>query len=107
MESEDDFDMQDANESAEDDDFYSGGDDNAAGPAQAYDSDNDAEVADYEFIDNESDDSDDILSHRHQVIPIFFRFRSFSQLLVLFLFDYCSFSLILCKVEFFLESFSK
>ncbi|XP_044482540.1 probable E3 ubiquitin-protein ligase ARI8 isoform X2 [Mangifera indica] len=67
MESEDDFDMQDANESAEDDDFYSGGDDNAAGPAQAYDSDNDAEVADYEFIDNDSDDSDDILSHRYQL----------------------------------------
>ncbi|XP_031249338.1 probable E3 ubiquitin-protein ligase ARI8 [Pistacia vera] len=67
MESEDDFDMQDANESAEDDDFYSGGDDDAVGPAYAYDSDDDADVADYEFIDNDSDDSDDLVSHRHQL----------------------------------------
>ncbi|KAJ4721664.1 RBR-type E3 ubiquitin transferase [Melia azedarach] len=65
MESEDEFDMQDANESAEDDDFYSGGEDDAA-PSYAYDSD-DADVADYEFIDNDSDDSDDLVSHRHQL----------------------------------------
>lgn len=69
MESEDDFDMQDANnndvESA-DDDFYSGADDDAA---YAFDSD-DADVADYEFIDHDTDDSDDINSHRHQVLPV-------------------------------------
>lgn len=65
MESEDEFDMQDANASAEEDDFYSGGDDDAA-PAYAFDSD-DADVADYEFIDNDSDDSDDLVSNRHQV----------------------------------------
>ncbi|ESR41950.1 hypothetical protein CICLE_v10012327mg [Citrus x clementina] len=64
MESEDEFDMQDANASAEEDDFYSGGDDDAA-PAYAFDSD-DADVADYEFIDNDSDDSDDLVSNRHQ-----------------------------------------
>ncbi|CAN0859880.1 Probable E3 ubiquitin-protein ligase ARI8 [Linum grandiflorum] len=57
MESEDEFDMQDAAESAEDD-FYSGGDD-------GFDSD-DAGVADFEFISNDSDDSDDLISHRHQ-----------------------------------------
>ncbi|KAH7571288.1 hypothetical protein ACOSP7_013702 [Xanthoceras sorbifolium] len=62
MESEDDVDMQDANESAEDDDFYSGGDDDA-GPAYAFDSD---DADDYEFIDNDSDDSDDLASHRQQ-----------------------------------------
>ncbi|XP_044499740.1 probable E3 ubiquitin-protein ligase ARI8 [Mangifera indica] len=67
MESEDDFDMQDANESAEDDDFYSGFDDDAAGPAYAYDSDDDADVADYEFMHNDSDDSDDHIFHRHQL----------------------------------------
>ncbi|CAI0401922.1 unnamed protein product [Linum tenue] len=55
MESEDDFDMQDAAESAEDD-FYSGGDD-------GFDTD---DADDYEFIDNDSDDSDDLVSHRHQ-----------------------------------------
>ncbi|GAY60964.1 hypothetical protein CUMW_206140 [Citrus unshiu] len=65
MESEDEFDMQDANASAEEDDFYSGGDDDAA-PAYAFDSD-DADVADYEFIDNDSDDSDDLVSNRHQL----------------------------------------
>ncbi|KAK8514594.1 hypothetical protein V6N13_103244 [Hibiscus sabdariffa] len=69
MESEDEFDMHDANnESGEEDDFYSGGDDDGddAGPiAAAYD-DSDADVADYEFIDNDSDDSDDLVSHRHQ-----------------------------------------
>ncbi|KAJ8746836.1 hypothetical protein K2173_003842 [Erythroxylum novogranatense] len=53
MESDDEFDMQDA-----DDDFYSGADD-------AFDSD-DADVADYEFIDHDSDDSGDFMSHRHQ-----------------------------------------
>ncbi|CAN1262157.1 Probable E3 ubiquitin-protein ligase ARI8 [Linum perenne] len=58
MESEDEFDMLDAAESAEDD-FYSGGDD-------GFDSD-DADVADYEFMGNDSDDSDDLISHRHQV----------------------------------------
>ncbi|KDP26913.1 hypothetical protein JCGZ_18071 [Jatropha curcas] len=58
MESEDEFDMQDAAADSADDDFYSGGDD-------AFDSD-DADVADYEFIDNDSDDSDDLISHRHQ-----------------------------------------
>uniref|UniRef100_A0A2P2LQM7 RBR-type E3 ubiquitin transferase n=1 Tax=Rhizophora mucronata TaxID=61149 RepID=A0A2P2LQM7_RHIMU len=57
MESEYEFDMQDPDESA-DDDFYSGGDD-------AFDSD-DADVADYEFIDHDSDDSEDLISHRHQ-----------------------------------------
>ncbi|CAN1262153.1 Probable E3 ubiquitin-protein ligase ARI8 [Linum perenne] len=57
MESEDEFDMLDAAESAEDD-FYSGGDD-------GFDSD-DADVADYEFMGNDSDDSDDLISHRHQ-----------------------------------------
>ncbi|WCJ38898.1 RING/U-box superfamily protein [Euphorbia peplus] len=58
MESEDDFDMQDAAAESADDDFYSGGDD-------AFDSD-DADVADYEFVDNDSDDSDELASHRHQ-----------------------------------------
>ncbi|KAF3454262.1 hypothetical protein FNV43_RR04709 [Rhamnella rubrinervis] len=65
MESEDEFDMHDANDDEDDDnddDFYSGGDDDAAA---AMDSD-EADVADYEFIDNDSDDSDDIASHRHQ-----------------------------------------
>ncbi|KAL5767130.1 hypothetical protein ACOSQ2_013913 [Xanthoceras sorbifolium] len=47
---------------AEDDDFYSGGDDDA-GPAYAFDSD---DADDYEFIDNDSDDSDDLASHRQQ-----------------------------------------
>ncbi|KAL6132396.1 hypothetical protein ACLB2K_064639 [Fragaria x ananassa] len=59
MESEDDFDMHDAND---DEDFYSGGDDDAAA---SMDSD-DAGVADYEFIDNDSDDSNDAASHRYQ-----------------------------------------
>lgn len=67
MDSEDEFDMHDANEDDDDDnddeDFYSGGEDDAAA---ALDSD-DAEIADYEFIDNDSDDSDDVMSHRHQV----------------------------------------
>ncbi|KAJ9169235.1 hypothetical protein P3X46_017447 [Hevea brasiliensis] len=58
MDSEDEFDMQDAAAESADDDFYSGGDD-------AFDSD-DADVADYEFIDNDSDDSDDLISHRYQ-----------------------------------------
>ncbi|KAJ8753062.1 hypothetical protein K2173_011830 [Erythroxylum novogranatense] len=53
MESEEELDMQDA-----DDDFYSGVDD-------AFDSD-DADVADYEFMDHDSDDSLDLISHRHQ-----------------------------------------
>ncbi|XVE90685.1 hypothetical protein DITRI_Ditri20bG0096600 [Diplodiscus trichospermus] len=64
MESEDDIDMQDANNESGEDDFYSGGDDDA-GAMAAYD-DSDVDVADYEFIDNDSDDSDDLVSHRHQ-----------------------------------------
>lgn len=63
MESEDEFDMHDANDDDNDEDFYSGGDDDAAA---AMDSD-DAGVADYEFIDNDSDDSNDVASHRYQV----------------------------------------
>ena len=70
MDSEDEFDMQDAAESA-DDDFYSGGDD-------GFDTD-DADVADYEFIDNDSDDSDDLISHRHQVLTTFLTFLSTSS----------------------------
>ncbi|XP_004302175.1 PREDICTED: probable E3 ubiquitin-protein ligase ARI8 [Fragaria vesca subsp. vesca] len=62
MESEDDFDMHDANDDDNDEDFYSGGDDDAAA---SMDSD-DAGVADYEFIDNDSDDSNDAASHRYQ-----------------------------------------
>ncbi|KAK3020508.1 hypothetical protein RJ639_045450 [Escallonia herrerae] len=57
MESEDD--MHDANDAEyidDDDDFYSG--------ETAMDSDDDA--ADYEFIDNDSDDSDDLASYRSQ-----------------------------------------
>lgn len=65
MESEDDFDMHDANNESGEDDFYSGGEDDA-GAMAVYD-DSDADVADYEFIDNDSDDSDDLISHRHQV----------------------------------------
>lgn len=71
MESEDDFDMHDANDDDNDEDFYSGGDDDAAA---SMDSD-DAGVADYEFIDNDSDDSNDAASHRYQVsfsISLFF-----------------------------------
>ncbi|XWS42984.1 hypothetical protein CRYUN_Cryun16bG0061100 [Craigia yunnanensis] len=64
MESEDDIDMHDTNNESGEDDFYSGGDDDA-GAMAAYD-DSDADVADYEFIDNDSDDSDDLVSHRHQ-----------------------------------------
>ncbi|CAN6582349.1 hypothetical protein ACFX13_034550 [Malus domestica] len=60
MDSDEEFDMLDAND--DDDDFYSGGDDDAAA---AMDSD-DAGVADYEFIDNDSDDSNDVTSHRYQ-----------------------------------------
>ncbi|XP_062002261.1 probable E3 ubiquitin-protein ligase ARI8 [Rosa rugosa] len=62
MESEDEFDMHDANDDDNDEDFYSGGDDDAAA---SMDSD-DAGVADYEFIDNDSDDSNDAASHRYQ-----------------------------------------
>lgn len=57
MDSEDD--MHDANDAESlDDDFYSG--------ETAMDSD-DGDAADYEFIDNDSDDSDDLLSRRSQV----------------------------------------
>ena len=68
MESEDELDMHDAHDDDDDDsvdneeDFYSGGEDDAA----AIDSD-DADVGDYEFVDNDSDDSDDMVSYRHQV----------------------------------------
>ncbi|VVA13151.1 PREDICTED: probable E3 [Prunus dulcis] len=63
MESDDEFDMLDANDDDDnDEDFYSGGDDDAAA---AMDSD-EAGVADYEFIDNDSDDSNDVASHRYQ-----------------------------------------
>lgn len=56
MDSEDD--MHDANDAESlDDDFYSG--------ETLMDSD-DGDAADYEFIDNDSDDSDDLLSHRTQ-----------------------------------------
>ncbi|XP_022965653.1 probable E3 ubiquitin-protein ligase ARI8 [Cucurbita maxima] len=67
MESEDELDMHDAHDDDDDDsvdneeDFYSGGEDDAA----AIDSD-DADVGDYEFVDNDSDDSDDMVSYRHQ-----------------------------------------
>ncbi|CAK9170763.1 unnamed protein product [Ilex paraguariensis] len=54
MESEDD--MHDAE--SFDDDFYSG--------ETAVESD-DANAMDYEFMDNDSDDSDDVLSHRYQI----------------------------------------
>ncbi|XP_022720182.1 probable E3 ubiquitin-protein ligase ARI8 [Durio zibethinus] len=64
MESEDDIDMHDANNESGEDDFYSGGDDDA-GAMAAYD-DSDADIADYEFIDNDSDDSDDLVSIRSQ-----------------------------------------
>ncbi|CAK9149761.1 unnamed protein product [Ilex paraguariensis] len=56
MESEDD--MHDAE--SFDDDFYSG--------ETAVESD-DANAMDYEFMDNDSDDSDDVLSHRYQDEP--------------------------------------
>ncbi|KAJ6325000.1 hypothetical protein OIU76_012147 [Salix suchowensis] len=59
MDSEEEFDMQDAAAESAEDDFYSGGEEDG------FDSD-DADVADYEFIDNDSDDSDDLISHRHQ-----------------------------------------
>ncbi|BBG97827.1 IBR domain-containing protein [Prunus dulcis] len=50
---DEDFDMLDANDDDDnDEDFYSGGDDDAAA---AMDSD-ESGVADYEFIDNDSDD---------------------------------------------------
>ena len=56
MDSEDD--MHDANDAESLDDYYSGD------TGVDY-SDNDA--ADYEFIDNDSDDSDDIVTIRQQV----------------------------------------
>ncbi|KAB5538627.1 hypothetical protein DKX38_016160 [Salix brachista] len=59
MDSEEELDMQDAAAESAEDDFYSGGEEDG------FDSD-DADVADYEFIDNDSDDSDDLVSHRHQ-----------------------------------------
>uniref|UniRef100_A0A6M2EJG5 RBR-type E3 ubiquitin transferase n=1 Tax=Populus davidiana TaxID=266767 RepID=A0A6M2EJG5_9ROSI len=59
MVSEDELDMQDAAAESAEDDFYSGGEEDG------FDSD-DADVADYEFIDNDSDDSDDLISHRYQ-----------------------------------------
>ena len=59
--------MQDANDGEDDDNddrFYSGGDDDAA---VAIDSD-DADIGDYDFVDNDSDDSDDVISNRYQVV---------------------------------------
>lgn len=74
MESEDELDMHDAHDDDgsvdNEEDFYSGGDDDGA----AIDSD-DADVGDYEFVDNDSDDSDDMVSYRHQVI--LYHFPSF------------------------------
>ncbi|KAL4325760.1 hypothetical protein GQ457_11G005850 [Hibiscus cannabinus] len=63
MESEDEFYMNDANESGEDD-FYSDGDDDAGAMATYYGSD--ADDTGYEFIDQDSDDSVDFASHSHQ-----------------------------------------
>ena len=76
MDSDEECDMLDAND--DDDDFYSGGDDDAAA---AMDSD-DAGVADYEFIDNDSDDSNDVASHRYQVAFLFNYHNFISSLLV-------------------------
>ena len=53
-----DEDMHDAG--SIDDDFYSG--------ETAMDSDDDADAA-YEFIDHDSDDSEDFLAFRNQVLP--------------------------------------
>ncbi|XP_038990890.1 probable E3 ubiquitin-protein ligase ARI8 isoform X2 [Hibiscus syriacus] len=64
MESDDDFYMNDANESGEDD-FYSEGDDDA-GSIATYDDDSDADDAGYEFIDHDSDDCVDFTSHSHR-----------------------------------------
>lgn len=57
MASEDELMMQDATDDGEsfDDDFYSGGD--------ARDDSDDDDVMDYDFIDNDSDDSDTVLAH--------------------------------------------
>ncbi|GKV27956.1 hypothetical protein SLEP1_g37066, partial [Rubroshorea leprosula] len=64
MDSEDDFDMQDANNESGVDDFFSGGD-NEANAMPVYD-DSDADGGDYEFIDYDSEDSDANAHHRHQ-----------------------------------------
>lgn len=56
MESDDD--MHDANDGDSLEDFYSGD--------TAIDSDDMAD-GDFEFVDNDSDDSNDIILHRHQV----------------------------------------
>ncbi|XP_055829725.1 probable E3 ubiquitin-protein ligase ARI8 [Solanum dulcamara] len=57
MASEDELMMQDATDDGEsfDDDFYSGGD--------AHDDSDDDDVMDYDFIDNDSDDSDTVIAH--------------------------------------------
>ncbi|KAI4302072.1 hypothetical protein L6164_035289 [Bauhinia variegata] len=66
MESEDNFDIEDLNNDGEsvdnEDDFYSGGDYDAG----LYSYDDDGDAADFEFIDNDSDDSDDTALYRHQ-----------------------------------------
>ncbi|GKV27954.1 hypothetical protein SLEP1_g37064 [Rubroshorea leprosula] len=64
MDSEDDFDMQDANNELGVDDFFSGGDNEA--DAMAVCDDSDADGGDYEFIDYDSEDSDANAHHRHQ-----------------------------------------
>ena len=55
--------------SVEDNDFYSGDeDDDEDGETTntfAFDSDGDVDVVDYKFINNVSDDSDDVVSHRY------------------------------------------
>lgn len=59
MDSEDD--MHDANDlESLDDDFYSG--ETGIGSDDGY--------GDYDFVDNDSDDSEDITSHRQQVIGL-------------------------------------
>lgn len=69
MDSDDD--MHDANDAESLEDFYSG---DTAG-----DSD-DMENGDYEFMDNDSDDSDDFPSRRHLVILIGFQNEYYQNL---------------------------
>jgi hypothetical protein len=54
------MDSEDDTRDSADEDFYSGGE---AGLALSDDGD-----ADYDFADHDSDDSDDLISHRQQVI---------------------------------------
>lgn len=76
MESEDD--MHDANDVAsveEEDDYYSGGEEDEEEDMEAeedynysYDyGDEEDEIADYDFIANDSDDRDDVISRHSQV----------------------------------------